>query len=120
MPDHTTLADVHIAPDRLRRDHTLRLYRNIVSNVHLDVLDMAVFFAKSRANDHIFLDDNIGAQVDRGHISSHDDLGVHDVFALHSNVLESLQNDILTDLVLLLREQVKLRLVVLGHGFHFR
>ena len=80
---------------------------------------MAVFFAKSRADDHIFLDDNIGAQVDRGHISTHDNLRVHDVFALHADVLEPLQNDILANLVLLLREQVKLRLVVLGHGFHF-
>ena len=120
MADYAVLTDMHIAADRLRGDHALGFNGHIVSNVHLDVLDMAVFFAKSWANDHIFLDDNIGAQVDRGHISSHDNLGVHDVFTLHSDVLESLQNDVLTDLVLLLREEVKLRLVVLGHGFHFR
>ena len=81
---------------------------------------MTVFLAKCRANDYVFFDDDVGAEVDRRHITAHDYLRVHDIFAFHSNILESLQNDILTDFVLLLREQVELRLVVLGHRFHLR
>ena len=118
MPNDTILPDMDVAANRLRADHAVRLYRHVVSNVHLDVLYLAMLLDETGSNDDILLDDDIGAEVDRCHIATHHHLRVHHILPLHADVLKALQNDIFTDFVLLLRKQVELRLVVFGHGLH--
>ena len=107
-----------IAADGSCANDALWLNRHIVSNVHLDVLDMTMFFVVGRSDYDVLLDYDIGAKIDRGHISSHDDLRVHHIFSLHPNILQALQDDVLTNLVLLLSEEIELRFVVLRHRFH--
>ena len=77
-----------------------------------------MFLAKSRTDYHILLDNHVSAQVNRCHVPTHDHLRVHHVFALHADIFEAFQDDVLADLVLLLREEVELRLVVLWHWLH--
>ena len=119
MADHTSLADMHVAADRLGRNHALGLNCHIVSNVHLDILHMPMLLAKRRSNNHILLDNDISSEIYRCHITPHDNLRMHHVFALHADILQALQNHILADLILFLGEEVELRLVVFGHRFHF-
>ena len=118
MANNAVLSDVNITTDRSCRDDTLGLNSHIVSNIHLDILNMAVFLAKCWPDYYILFDNNIRAQVDWSHVASHNHLRVHDIFALHSDIFETLQDDVLTDFVLLLREQIELRFVVLGHRLH--
>ena len=74
MADNTALADVHIASDRLRGDHALRLNRHIVSNVHLDILHMPMLLAKCRSNNHILFYYDISSEIYRCHVTPHDNL----------------------------------------------
>ena len=43
---------------------------------------------------------------------------MHHVFAFHADVFEAFENNILTNFILLLCEQVELSLVVFGHRLH--
>ena len=118
MPYDAILTNVHIAANGAGTDHAVRLDRHVVTDVHLNVLDLAMLLHPCWPHNNILLDDNVGPEIDWSHITTHHDLGVHDVFTLHANVLEALQDHMFADFVLLLREQVELRLVVLGHRLH--
>ena len=53
------------------------------------------------------------------HVSSDQNSGVDYIFAFHTDVLSTLENDALGDLVLLLRKEVELCLVIFRKWFHF-
>ena len=46
-----------------------------------------MFLVEGGSNNDIFLDYDVGAKIYRRHVTAHHDLGVHHIFALHSNVL---------------------------------
>ena len=75
-----------IAADGGSADDALGLNRHIVSNVHFDVLYMAMFLIVCRSDNDILLDYNVSAKIDWGHIAAHDDLRMHHIFSFHSNV----------------------------------
>ena len=104
VPNHTVFPNVHITADGLGADDAVRLDRHIVSDVHLDVLDLTMLLVEGGSDDDVLFDDHVGAEVDRGHVSSHDHLRMHHILPFHSDVLQALQDDILRNLVLLLRE----------------